>query len=156
MNFIESVNLNQSIMTVVAVLTLCLLRGQFKNERYRLKLDLWDRRYEVYHALMELLAASTDTPPSREDIAKFSARTAQKQFLFKDHVLDYIEKVRKNASELRIQTESHKRKGQDWNGDTEEAKMIDEKISELDKWLDDQILIAPKHFQEYLGFKKNL
>ena len=156
MNFIESVNLNQSIMTVVAVLTLCLLRGQFKNERYRLKLDLWDRRYEVYHALMELLAASTGTPPSREDIAKFSARTAQKQFLFKDDVLDYIEKVRKNASELRIQTESHKRKGQDWNGDTEEAKMIDEKISELDKWLDDQILIAPKHFQEYLGFKKNL
>jgi hypothetical protein len=136
---------------VVALFAVSIAWRQYKMAKDKLKLDLFDRRYRVYRALMDLFTEiSNKGTVTLADLGTFSRESDQKRFLFKDDLIEYITAVRQKALDLKRLDDTIEK------GKEEEAraKAIDEKL-ELERWFDAQIDgIAAQKFSEYLDFKK--
>lgn len=87
------------IVTIVAV-------QQLQLSRQRFKLDLFEKRYNVYKATQIFLTKIPDQKWELSDLFDFRAKTQDSVFLFKDKLVGYLKTIDSKALELwRIRSE---------------------------------------------------
>ena len=149
----DIVRLLSGLLTpLVAVFVAFIAWQQFKTARDKLRLDLFDRRYRVYRALMELFTTiHVNGTATLDDVGRFGSESDQKRFLFGDDVSSYLTEVRHKAVELhQCQPLIDQR-----NPDDAKRGAAIEKDLELLRWFGKQSDgIAAQKFAPYLDFKK--
>lgn len=81
------------ISTTLSVLTLILLYKQYSNQRYRVKMDLFDRRFKVYsHVRKFILSGSKEGGTKLEVVQKFMSDVPEYEFIFDNdgEIVKYI------------------------------------------------------------------
>ena len=121
---------------------------QWRTAAYRYKMDLFDKRFDVYDAIIDFIQSiKSGGKVSDESLATFKERTLPARFLFDKGIADYIAEIREHAIDV-----------QTWSQEVEGMKAGDEKIeiqrksSEVKKWLYSQLdEELNKRFQKYLA-----
>ncbi len=146
--------LSGALMPVIAIVALHIAWRQHQTAQGKLKLDLYDRRFNVYRGLMDLFAAVLrDVKVSHDELAKYRAETNEKQFLFDEDIVKFMTQVRDKAIDLRHVNQQMEKLS---DGRENERRQLAEQDSELLRWFNEQEELAPGRFEEYLGFKRNL
>jgi hypothetical protein len=135
---------------IIAIITTLILFWQFRLEKNRWRLALYDKRYQIYLATMQYLsfimqyANLTD-----EELFKFLRNSKDKEFLFGDDIKHYLEELYKKGNDLRLYNTLRK-------NETIEEKRVKaiEKEHELLEWFSKQLEESKKIFGEYLTIDK--
>jgi hypothetical protein len=129
---------------------------QANTARDKLKLDLYEKRFRVYQALLTFLEAILrEGKVTAEFISAFNSSTVGKEFLFNNDVNEYLKEVKNKAMEWRTACDKIKSL-QPKDGFEAEQKEANDTDHKLLKWLSDQPSQAPSVFASYLDFRKNL
>jgi hypothetical protein len=71
---------------------------QWRVARNKLRLDLFDRRYEIYDATRRFLRDSVqDFAHIDQHLVEFNDKTSNAEFLFDADVVNYLEQIRQRA-----------------------------------------------------------
>ena len=100
----------------------------------RLKNDLFERRFKIYHAAIELLrfASNRQNVPVDTMIA-YRDGTQTADFFFSSNIQSYLEEIRLKVSEMNVRRAEFDQGGPN-------AQKSSERAYELQKWCADQIL----------------
>jgi len=139
------------LVPTVAVFGLYIAWRQWTTARNRLKLDLFDRRYAVYEAVLKLLAVvfRTATVPEA-DLRDFDMGTMGAQWLLSADLCNYLrDELRKKAVKLQtieatlpsVPVEDPKRR-----------ILVAEKHEAL-TWFHDQLEVVNRKFAPFLQLK---
>jgi hypothetical protein len=142
--------LSALLTPLIALIAAYIAWQQWKTNERKLKLDLYDRRYEVYEATRSfILTICKDAGVQFEEIGHFRATVAQARFLFGKDITDYLELLRSRAFEL-----------QSWNGkyldsyqpkpDDYDHNLVVENMHRELEWLVEQLEPAAEKFGRYL------
>jgi vacuolar-type H+-ATPase subunit I/STV1 len=137
---------------IVAAIVAYIAYRQYKTDRYKVKLDLYDRRYKVFDAARQFIAHVIEGDNvKREKIVEFTSATVESVFLFGEDVRKYLDTLlAKGARVQRLQTELDSSRlpvGEEHSKKTEE-------IQECLNWLTQQLHELKTKFRPYLGFQK--
>lgn len=140
----EIINLlSAALIPIIAIIVAYIAWRQYKTDKDKLRLDLYEKRFKVYQSTIELLAIILEKADvSREEVSQFTCKTNDSKFLFENKIPDYIENLRKNAIKLHY---LNKRFRED---------RIANESNDLEKWFDDQFKVTTDIFMKYLSFKK--
>jgi len=94
----ENFNTTDFLGVVIALLALFIAYRQYKNDKYRINIDLFDRRYEIYilmgNFLRELIQGLPHDDPRGFKIASEIGRCVRlSKFLFPSNVQDEISEI---------------------------------------------------------------
>jgi len=85
----------QMVITIgLSVLTLIVIYGQYRIQRYRIKLDLFDKRFKVYSYIRKfILTGSKDGGTKLEIVQEFLSNIPEYEFIFdnKGEIVKYVE-----------------------------------------------------------------
>ena len=140
------------IEVVIAAIVAYIAWQQHKTNRDKLRLNLYNKRYEVFYSLMVLLSRiSQQLNIKLEQIDEFSRATKEAVFLFDEGIETYLETIRKKALDLwatKTELEGLPK------GDARSAKA--RAITKLSGWFRKQHDVAIDKFGKYLKFKNQL
>ncbi len=96
--------LSALLTPAVAVFGIFIAYRQWRLAQEKLKLDLFDKRFEVYEAARELLASiMTSGKAKDEEVMRFLVATRAAKWLFKRPVADYLnEQLYRKALDLQV------------------------------------------------------
>ena len=75
---------------VIGVGVIYIAGQQHKTNKDRLKMELFDRRYKIYEAMLEL---TITVPIRKDDVLKYGIKTAQAMFVFNLDIQNALAKV---------------------------------------------------------------
>lgn len=140
------------LMPVIAGIAVYIAFQQHKTNRDKLRLDLYNKRYELFHSLMTLLARILQQGNVKdEQVTEFSRATKEAVFLFDEGLSTYLETIRKKALDLWAAEEGMKPLPV---GKERSAKVAE--VRELYDWFTKQFEVAIDKFNKYLKFKQKL
>jgi hypothetical protein len=89
--------------TTVAIAVALVAIQQWRLERYKFRLDLFEKRYKVYHAVGQFLSVILSLASfSDDDLRVFNIGTMDAVFLYPQHIKDYIDQIRRRALDMRL------------------------------------------------------
>ncbi|MBW8015036.1 MAG: hypothetical protein FVQ82_02545 [Planctomycetes bacterium] len=122
---------------------------QYKTDRDKLRLDLYDKRYEIYRALKFLLGYILQNGYVRhEQIMEFLKGRREDDFLFDKGIVAYLQDIQAKANELmnaEVVLEN--------NPSDAERPAKEKEVIKLRKWFYEQHEIAIDKFGKYLKFE---
>ena len=125
---------------------------QWKTARDKLRLDLYDRRFKVFQAVMDFIghASSTDAT-SVQEIIKFDTARTEALFLFggDKELLDYLASIRAKSEEAH--TAHAIAQGIPGPPNAQRTELT-QRILKAKEWLFDQPNVAKEKFARYLSF----
>ncbi len=142
------IDMFQPIATLVVGLGVILFAFlQWKTAHDKLRLDLFDRRYKAYKAMINFLGVILRRATFDDsDLFEFYAGMDGSDFLFGTDIADYYKQVRTRAIDMRLQHTLWQSK----QGD-ERTRMIEAEHKHL-MWLTEQLTGATKVFAPYLSY----
>jgi hypothetical protein len=125
---------------------------QYQIQKYRLRLDLSERRLAVFSATRELLRSAVFRQSTTDDsLVTFDLATAEAVFLFQDDVTGYLDQLRNKYCEiLEISDVEH----DDAFADADERAVRLGERREHKKWMREQLAGAQVVFKRYLDLSK--
>jgi hypothetical protein len=88
-----------SLLTpMIAVITTYIAYQQYRTNKLKVRLDLFERRIEVYNIIRAFLVDVCEAKP--QDLVNFLRRTRDAHFLFGSRAAQYVTKVYKQANTL--------------------------------------------------------
>jgi hypothetical protein len=139
-----------ALSPIIAVIGGWIAWQQVRINRNKLKLDRFDKRFDIHEAAITF--AATIAIRSKVDEAQFGdfiKRTRGTRFLINKEMQDYVDLLRKNAIKVQTTSGSLARAG---ITDEERVKLGDE-LSELVIWFNDQLEVIPEKFEPFLSVK---
>ena len=138
--------------TIVACIAAYIAYQQWRTNRRRLQLDLYDRRLRLYEAVIKyIIVVKTDFRPKLDDLIEFRRSTAEADFLFGPDIRAYLNELFKHGVQLRGWAEKNNRDYiQSMPPDYDHRKVTDGMQREED-WFIDQGEKALKQFKSYLN-----
>lgn len=125
------------ITTIIAVIGAYIAYQQQKINKHKLRLDLYDRRLNIYRSIMNFISTVTqDGEVNIEDIIKYKVLTSDAEFLFDKEVKEMINEIYNNALKFRKKN----------------IKNMDD--TDLLAWFTEQYDTVNEIFQKYLSFKE--
>ena len=124
---------------------------QHRTNKQKLKLDLFDRRFEVYEATKKYLAkigAKDDV--TRDDLVNFNIETNKSYFLFGNDIQEYLNELHSKGVILH----SLNKKLRTDKLSQDEREEVIEKEGKNFEWLTDQLTKSKDVFGKYMRFKK--
>ena len=147
--FKEYIEIASGFLTpVIAITTALIAYRQYKIQRYRVRLDLYDRRMKIYEALMHFLSIvrqKGDAPI--DEIYTLTRDTSQAKFLFKGEIEKHIGSIFKRAVELESVNEQL---SDQYMPVGPERTALAKQMTEHFKWLRDQYDKTDSLFIKYL------
>ena len=135
---------------IIAVIVAYIAWRQHCTSRDRLRLDLFDKRYQVYATLVNFLSYVASNPkPEANKIMEFKARTSDAAFLFDADLCQHITQVYENAWAARQTQQALCRA--DLKGYTDQHT-LEKKEQALFSWFSNQMRMAQQKFEPYLKF----
>lgn len=143
----------QGLLTpVIAGIAVYIAYQQYKTNRDKLRLDLYNKRYKVFDSLKTLLGhIAQQLNVKHEQVYEFKIATKEAAFLFEEDILTYLDNVSKKALDLWADHE----KLENLPVGEERSAKVDE-TSELFSWLMKQSEVAVDKFNKYLKFEQKL
>jgi len=141
---IDSVGIIVSSITAVSVLVLgvfqyMLARQLYKLERDKVKLELYNKRYDIYLKLQRFISVITSKGTCNEDdLFIFRRDTQEAEFLFDESIVLYLKEISNNSVDIMNRGES--------------TTITPEKMGEILLWFGDQFDESTKKFSLYLNF----
>lgn len=130
---------------VIALITTYIAVQQYMNDRLRVKIDLFERRYKVYAGALDFVneIVRGGAVPD-EAIGRFNQSTREAFFLFDDSVEKYIDELRAKGLEWRkVSRLLHQR------GRSDQEKLISTD-AELLSWFSSQYDASRRVFKQFL------
>lgn len=135
---------------MIAVVTAYIAWQQWKLNKQKLNLDLYDRRLKVYEEVRQILSIILrDAKASYEDLLKFYRATSEADFLFGPEISEYIEKIYPHGVQLQSWNSQYRDYTQQIPEEYDHKKVCDGMNSEL-MWLIHQFEPAKEKFRTYL------
>jgi hypothetical protein len=139
------------VALIVGALGVYIAYRQYKVNKDKLRLDLFEKRLEAYEKLQEYFNHFiAEGWVDNEAIRLLNLARYKSIFLFDNEVSDYIDKVQAVAIEMRkLQMKIH---GSNALPDGEERNKACDRESEIFQWHLDQQKDSPKQYIKYLKF----
>ena len=143
----EFLDLLSALLTpVIAVVATLIAIFQYRTERQRWRLDMFDKRYPIYNATMIYLASivqrGTATDENRN---RFLKETRDGELLFGSEVSDYLRLLHTRSVDLRTHSVLMDPLPV---GDARSEHA--QKIHDLNIWFGDQLVVARRIFSKYI------
>jgi hypothetical protein len=138
------------ITIVTAIIVTYIAWQQYRTNRYKLNLDLFDRRWKIWKSLQTLLTKSLEGHVDLSDIDNFRIEIKNATFLFGDEVLQYLEGVSDKIYRQKVLQDQLKNTINLPAG--KERKRISKEESELFEWIHKQFDVSKTVFKEYMYF----
>jgi hypothetical protein len=139
-----------ALSSVTALVAIWIAYHQLATARYRLNLDLYEKRYRVFEATRLLAGAAIRSGAvSEEELAAFSVSIAESKFLFDSDVCEHLDEFSRNAVALHEKTVLLRDTTQ-----TSESLEHIRRQGDLVKWFFSQLDTSPRVFGPYLDFRK--
>lgn len=142
---IDSVGIIISSTTAVSVVALGffqyrLARQLYKLEKDKMKLDLYNKRYDIYLKLQKFIDVVISKGTCTEgDLLEFlSYKREAAEFLFDEDIIEYLKEVYEKGVDIMNRGES--------------TTITPEKMGEILLWFGDQYDESTKKFSPYLNF----
>ncbi len=147
--------LSALLTPAVAVFAGLIAFQQFQINKHRLRLDLYEKRFQMYLAYKGLFIAIVVHEkgyPGHDIVQDFSRSISEMSFLFGDEIYKYFGEVKEEINKLMNAEIQLKRKGLTKRELKTEAQIKKEAVD----WFGKQFRILEKKFLKYLSFKKNI
>ncbi|WP_147383598.1 hypothetical protein [Nitrosomonas supralitoralis] len=148
----QLVEISKALLTpLIAVVTTYIAYQQWKLNRQKLFLDLYDRRLKVYEEVRQILGiVARDARASYDDLLKFRKAVSEADFLFESEISKYIEEIYQHGVKLCYWTEEYRDSTQAKPDGYDHQKVCDGMHAELN-WLTQQFEPAKQKFRKYLN-----
>jgi len=135
---------------VLAVVGTFVVVNQYRLQRWRWKLDLYDKRYPVFISTMEYISSIVQNHNVTNDLLfKFLRDSKDKEFLFGEDIKKHLENLYKKGLDLQLVEIELKPEPV---GD-KRSQMV-KQSSEIAKWFSNQFEVTKRLFGEYLAIDK--
>jgi hypothetical protein len=136
---------------VIAVIATYIAYQQYKNNKLKLKFDLYEKRFRVYQALVDFISFVISFPEIKvEEVRKLDSARAESHFLFGEDIPQYLLSVRDKAAQLTtLNSQVNELASSDRN--PERTKLVNQKL-EVIEWFHQQLEESRKKFGKYLSF----
>lgn len=135
----------ENVTLLVALATFGLAYMQYRNERYKVKIDLFDRRYEVYESVGRIISRCITGPLTHDDPKGFVfaheiAKTERaSRLLFNQKIKEEIKMVCDKAMRLmEISRRLNPLEGESMSRGEERSSLAEEK-SEIRKFFSERL-----------------
>jgi hypothetical protein len=143
--------LSAGLTPLIAMITVYIAWQQFRTNRNKLRLDLYDRRFGLYAAFANLCSSvGASMKPGSEELNRFLQVRHATQFLFDPETAAYMEAARVKAVRLQYLDTLLGGRGLPIGDDRTKAA---KEQSELVTWFTAQFDESRAHFARYLHFK---
>jgi hypothetical protein len=89
------------LTVVIAITTTYIVIQQYLVSRYKVRMDLYDRRLKIYNAIMKFMRhVRQHGDASNDQIFELIEQTAESKFLFKGAIKEHIELLYQKALDL--------------------------------------------------------
>ena len=152
MNISEVVKSLSGFLTpIIAVTTVSIIVLQYKLAKQRWRLDLFDKRFEVYwHTKNFISYVDANARVHSDQVQEFHTKSRDCDFLFSEDVQDYLDELFKQGIKLQSNTtrmDEMDRSTQDWQRECDTNE-------EILEWFAKQHDIAKEKFGGYLRLEK--
>jgi hypothetical protein len=139
-------------MFIIAVIVAYIALMQYKTNRDRLRLELYEKRFSVYEGLKDLLNKITISfVVTDEDLREFMIKTNEAEFLFEEDIVQYLKEIHDKGIKLySYNCQTHKSKP------PPPFPKTPEEIVEISNWLQEQLKESKHKFSKYMKFKTNI
>jgi len=146
MTWIDILDIFKGLLTpVIACFVAYIAYQQHKTNRDKLRLDLFDKRYKIFHGLMSLLGIiGPQGDVTDEQLSQFIRTTADAPFLFDKSISSYLDTVYKKSLDLQYLEKQMKQSGV--------SERVADKRDEVFSWLTGQHAVARAKFEKYMQF----
>ncbi len=136
--------------SLIAVVAVVIASQQWFTNRNTLKLQLFDRRIEVYQSITHYLGFVQVGDPAnkQEEHIKFLRATKDAYYLFGNDIKAFVKEVKEKSNEL--QSLEREFSG---NISEEDRKASIKKQSEIDNWLRNTLINIEPKFEKYLKLR---
>lgn len=140
-------DLLSSLLTpIIAVTTTMIAIVQFRLEKQKWRLALYDKRFETYRAVTEFLSLlCTQGRCEHADEIAYLQRASQNRFLFDQDIQEYIEEIYSQSVKR-----NHIQKEVD-GAHSEMAGHLALQAAELSIWFGKQFKVAESKFAKYIA-----
>ncbi|MCX6303978.1 MAG: hypothetical protein NT040_03330 [Bacteroidetes bacterium] len=117
------------ITTTLSLLTLIFLYKQYRNQRYRVKMDLFDKRFKVYSHVRKFIWMGSQGGTKLEVVQEFLSNIPEHEFIFDNEgeIVKYIDDLWKKGLDLYHFQEDIKNLNSYPVGSHERDQLIEEK-----------------------------
>jgi hypothetical protein len=149
MEYKSYIDILSALLTpVIAIVTTYIAIQQYRNNRLKLRHDLYDRRLAVLKATNRfILSAWQSRGFSWENLREFALSKSEAYFLFDDSLYEYLEGAYERGLKILILEEQRERTA------PEEEQTIIYEIRDNQKWFGDQRETLNRKFEKYLSLK---
>lgn len=146
--------LSKEMLTpLIAIITVYIAWQQWKTNKKKLFLDLYDRRLKIYEEVRQILSIILrDARASYDDLMKFRRAVSEADFLFGSEITIYIDKIYQRGVKL----EYWNREYRDFTQPIPEGydhKKVCDGMHEESVWLMHQFEPAKEKFKRYLDLR---
>ena len=136
--------------SLIAVVAVAIASQQWFTNRNTLKLQLFDRRIEVYQSITHYLGYVQVGDPAnkQEEHIKFLKATKDAYYLFGDDIKEFVNEIKDKC--IRLQSLEREFTG---NISEDERNKNIKKQSEIDGWLRVTLINIEPKFEKYLKLK---
>ena len=139
------------LVPMIAGVTVYIAWQQYRLNRYRVKLDLFDRRLAVWVCVDRFVGrVNRDASCRVSDIRKLRQRTADARFLFEEEIPNHINDVIRHGAELR---KWNNKKGHSAQPDYDHDAVVKGMDQEV-RWFEKQIDETVTKFKKYLDMAR--
>ena len=141
-------------VTAIGAYAAWIARQQLEINRYRVKLDLYNRRWKAYEIFTQYVAvAIKDLNPMPREIQAFARATRQAEFLFRADIKDYRKTMIQHSTALHKWREMHRDAGQEQPPSYDHKKVVQGEQDETE-WFAAQPDAMVKKFEPYLDLSR--
>lgn len=151
----EIAELSKALLTpVIAIVATYIAWQQWKTNRLKFHLDLYDRRLKVYEEVRQILSIiARDAVASYDDLLKFKRAVSEADFLFDPDIPAYIEEIYQRGVKLQYWSGEYRDYTQPIPEGYDHQKVCDGMHAEL-IWLSVQFDPAHEKFKKYLNVSR--
>lgn len=137
----------QALLTpVIAILALYVAWQQWETNRYKFRLDYFNRRFPIYEAAMRLAGTiAANGTVTDEELRTFSVKTRETKFFFNDGIERYCRKLHDEARAVMAGTEKLKAA----LSEQERQKSQELRLQRVG-WFNEQVNEIPRKFGKFL------
>ncbi len=146
---LQSITLAQITAVVIAYVAW----QQWKTSRGKVKLDLFDRRFQAYQAMRDVLGKMFTVGVTSEEVVKFWFATANADFLFGPDIKKYRDELFKRGGNL-VDANRNMKRALDMGAPQAEREAIAKAQQAEVEWARNQVDVIAGKFRKYLDVSK--
>ena len=145
----------QGLLTpIIGIIAVYIAFQQWRTNALKSKLDLFDRRFNVFLKVRRILSSVVPEGSAKEEeFLKFRSDVAEAYFVFGQEIEDYLDEIYRHGIGLATAHRLHRVPKEERPKDYDPRKIADQMDAEL-AWLMNQLPVVKAKFKRYLDVSK--